>query len=182
MTKIALIAMMLSLNPREDFACFEGVFKVRELERFLVGAGAQNVETARRVETFGRDCFLRCQKVASGLPNLLLLETVYAGCGVAFLVVPNRLDFDENERPVIAGDNVELPAVVSVIAGDNLIPFAHQKRHRLRLDKISFSAVACSLHNLFLHYPLSSFVCRLTEPFSRLYFTSIPSRRISEIA
>jgi len=54
-TKIALIAMMLSLNPREDFACFEGVFKVRELERFLVGAGAQDVETARRVETFGRD-------------------------------------------------------------------------------------------------------------------------------
>jgi len=181
-TKIALIAMMLSLNPREDFACFEGVFKVRELERFLVGAGAQNVETARRVEPFGHDCFLRCQKVASGLPNLLLLETVHAGSGVPFLVVPDGLDFDENECPVIAGDNVELSAMVSVITSDNLVAFAHQVRDRLSFDEISFSVVACSLHNLFLHFPLSSFVCRLTEPFSRLYFTSIPSNLISEIA
>ena len=137
MTKIALIAMMLSLNPREDFACFEGVFKVHKLERFLVGAGAQNVKTAWRFETFGRDCFLRCQKVASGLPNLLLLEAVHAGSGVPFLVVPDGFDFDKNERPVIAGDNVELSAVVSVITGDYLIAFAHQERHRLRLDKIS---------------------------------------------
>ena len=72
MTKIALIAMMLLLNPREDFAPFEGVFKVHKLDRFLVGAGAQNIETARLFEAFGRDCFLRCQEVASGLPNFLL--------------------------------------------------------------------------------------------------------------
>ena len=147
MTKIALIAMMLLLNPREDFAPFEGVFKVHKLERFLVGAGAQNVKTARLFEAFGRDCFLRSQEVASGLPNFLLLESVHAGGWVTFLTVPNGFDFDKNERSVIAGDNVELPAMVSVIAGDNLVAFAHQKRHRLRLDKISLRPVLRFLQN-----------------------------------
>lgn len=130
MTKIAL-------NPWEDFVCFEGVFVVRELERFLVGAGAQYVETAWRVEAFGRDCILRCQKVAGGLPNFLLLEGVHAGGRIPFLVVPDGLDFDEYESSVIAGDNVEFSAVVSVIAGDDFIAFAHQERDGLRLDKIS---------------------------------------------
>ena len=167
MTKIALIAMMLSLNPREDFACFEGVFKVCELERFLVGACAQHVETAWRVESFGRDCILRCQKVAGGLPYFLLLEGVHAGGRVPFLTVPNGFDFDKNERSVIASDNVELPAMVSVIAGDNLIPFAHQKRHRLRLDKISLRPVLRFLQNHSLPFlqdftgPFTSF--RVTE-------------------
>lgn len=165
------------LDIGNDLIAFKGVFDVRKLERFLVGAGAQNIETARSVKALRGNCFLRCQEMASGLPNLLLLESVHTCGRVPFLVIPNRLDFNKNESPVIAGDNVEFSAMVSVITGDNLVAFAHQECHRLRLYKISLSAIAGSLYNPFLHFPLfSAAYCLLSTSYCQLPTTPLPSQ------
>ena len=89
-----------------------------ELERLLVGACAQNVKTTGLIESFRGDGFLCGQKVASGLPNFLLLG------GVAFLIIPDGLDFDKDEGCSFAGDNVEFSAMVCVVTGYDFIAFA----------------------------------------------------------
>ena len=95
-----------------------------ELERLLVGACAQNVKTTGLIESFRGDGFLCGQKVASGLPNFLLLERVHASGGVAFLIIPDGLDFDKDEGCSFAGDNVEFSAMVCVVTGYDFIAFA----------------------------------------------------------
>ena len=96
-----------------------------ELQWLLVGAGAQHVETAGLFESLGGEFLLRGQKVASRLPNLLLLEGVDACGGVSLRIVPDGLDFDKDEGGSVAGDDIKLSAVVGVVAGQNLKSVAH---------------------------------------------------------
>ena len=139
--KFALRISPNELNHWDDLRAFECIFVMCKLERLLVGAGAQHVKTAWLIEAFWGDGFLCGQKVASGLPNFLLLERVHASGGVPFLVIPYGLDFDKDECCSIAGDNVEFSAMVCVVTGYDFITFAQQIRNGLRFDEVPFAFV-----------------------------------------
>ena len=77
-----------------------------ELHRLLVGSYRKHVKTAGGIETLRSLVFLRMQKVTSRIPDVMLLEGIYAGGGVPLSGSPHGLDFNENDCLPVTGDNI----------------------------------------------------------------------------
>ena len=79
--------------------------------------------------------------MAGSLPNFVLFGCVDASGGVPLRIAPNGFDFNKNEGCSVAGDDVEFATAVGVIAGEDLVAFAHEVCGGMRLDKVALRLV-----------------------------------------
>lgn len=112
-----------------------------KLQGLLVGSCGQYVKAAGSVKSFGSFFFLRCQKMACGLPDFLLLESIDSGCRIPFLIVPDGLDFYKNKGLAVACDDIEFATLIGVVSSENLVTLAAKVRRGLRLDKVPLGLV-----------------------------------------
>lgn len=92
--------------------------------------------------------------MTGGLPDFFLLKSVYAGCGVSLLVIPDGLYFYKDDCISITCYNIQLTATIGVIAGKNLKSLTHEKCCSQAFNEVSFRLVFLFSDTCILTFPI----------------------------